>query len=509
MKIPKKSLAAAAIAFSVMLATTSCSTEAPSDSTNGDPQNLSIGIVGTTGVTFDTSQAYMYTGYQNWEAVFDTLLRPDPTGKLQPSLATEWSYNDDNTVLTLKLRDGVTFTDDVTFDSAAVKENLEFFKNGGGGEASRLSLLESVETPDAQTVVITLSEPDPEFLISLSQSAGFMSSPDALGAETPVGSGPYVLDTAETVTGSEYVYSRNEDYWGEELPYDTVSIRNFDSPTSLLNAMQSGQVNYALLDAPTGDAAQKAGFDNAGAEIEVVTISIYDRDGEMVPALADPRVRQAMNYAIDRDLILENFGYGMGNATAQVWSPSSEGFSSELDTALGYDPDKARKLLAEAGYSDGFEFTMPRSPAYDQSLMTTIQEMFGEVGIKVNYQDVDRTQLFGMVRDGTWPVFYLDRWVMFPDWQTVTSYVGNDSIWNLFAVQDEKIGELTETLRTTTDDAEFAKTAQELNEYVVDQGFYVALYRKEQQNIHDDKTTVVPQPYYSIPSLYNFAPAGQ
>src|SRR4051812_2562912 len=155
-----------------------------------------------------------------YQAVYDTLLKLDGSGKPTADLATDWSYDAANTTLSLTLRDGVTFTDGTAFDATAVKANLEHAKAGTGEAGNALKFVDHVDAVDATHADVVLSTPDPSLVDSLARSAGYMASPEALDsgdiATNPVGTGPYELDQDRTTAGDTYVYTRNPDYWDTE-----------------------------------------------------------------------------------------------------------------------------------------------------------------------------------------------------------------------------------------------------------------------------------------------------
>ena len=162
--------------------------------------------------------------------MYDTLLHADPDGTVKPWLATEWSYNADNTVLTMKLRDDVTFTDGTKFDASAAAQNLLRFRDGTSPQKGYLATLADAKAVDATTLELTLSAPNPSLLSFLTQNPGLQQSPATFGAAdektNPVGTGPYVLDTKSTVVGSTYVFTKNPDYWAPEQQHYAKIVMN-------------------------------------------------------------------------------------------------------------------------------------------------------------------------------------------------------------------------------------------------------------------------------------------
>src|SRR4051794_34173712 len=164
-----------------------------SGGSGGGSDALTLGVI-----VPPTSFAAANAGWANEspyiQAVYDSLLRESPKAEIEPSLATEWSYDDTKTVLTMTLRDDVTFTDGTKFDATAAAQNILAFKNGTSPNASYLANVSDAKAVDPTHLQITLSQPDPALLIYLAQNAGAQESPKAIGsadAQTnPVGSGP-------------------------------------------------------------------------------------------------------------------------------------------------------------------------------------------------------------------------------------------------------------------------------------------------------------------------------
>ena len=180
------------------------------------------------------------------------VLRAEPDGTIAAWLATDWSYNDDNTVLTLTLRDDVTFTDGTPFNAEAAAQNLIRFRDGSSPDASNLASMTDATAVDDTTLEITLSEPDPALVNYLARNAGLMQSPATFGvsdeATNPVGSGPYTLNQDETVADSVYTYDANPDYWApERIKFDKLVLRVLPDPTATLNAIRAGEVDAAAL----------------------------------------------------------------------------------------------------------------------------------------------------------------------------------------------------------------------------------------------------------------------
>ena len=192
-----------------------------------------------------------------------------------------------------------------------------------------------------------------------------MESPKQFGASDeqtkPVGSGPYVLDTAKTVVGSKYVYTKNADYWApDSVYYDNLVITVLADKQTQVNAIKGGQVTgLNVIDQTTLKEIEGAGFGIFPHELDWTGLMLMDHAGSVNEAIGKVEVRQAINHAIDRDAMLQAVAQGHGTVTGQVFPETSPGYDAALDEAYPFDPEKAKELLADAGYPDGFELDMP------------------------------------------------------------------------------------------------------------------------------------------------------
>ncbi|WP_175559151.1 ABC transporter substrate-binding protein [Sanguibacter gelidistatuariae] len=477
----------------VLLLATACgggSDDAAGSSGGGGTASLVLAQSGIP-ISFDVQGYASGQQTQYFTAVFDTLLRQDGAGEIVPGVASEWSYDDTRTVLTLTLNEGITFTDGVALDADAVVANIEHFRSSSTPDLSNAVFVSAVTAVDPTHVQITLSQPDPMMLNWLTQPLGYMSSPDSWDnpdvATNPVGSGPYILDTKSTVVGSTYEFDKNPDYWDNSFElYDSLSMNYYADQSALLNALQGGQVDAASFSNFSSLAqVESAGYDVNTAQLDWEGLMLLDRDGAIAPELADVRVRQAINYAIDKEGILSAILLDHGTATSQIFGPATDGYVEDLDDAYVYDPDKARDLLAAAGYSDGIKLSMPSAAALDSSLLTQIQQQLADVGITVTYTDVG-TNLISDIMGAKYPATWF-RLASASDWQTATFAITPDALFNSFATTVPEVTELLTTMQTGSED-EAATAAEDLNRYIVEEAWFAPFYFVD--NIYVSKPTV-------------------
>lgn len=478
---------------------------------DGDqPTELRLGLV-TQLSSFAPWEASWANESPYLQAVYDTLLRTEPDGTVVPGLATEWSWDDSRTVMTLTLREGVEFSDGTPLTAQVAADNLTRFRDGTSQNAAFLAGMSSAEAPDDTTLVITLEAPDPALPVYLSQNAGVVGAPAMFDAEdaqtTPIGSGPYTLNADESVVGSTYVFDANPDYWDlESVHYDEIEMTVYGDPTALMNAVKGGQVDAANTQSPTqGADAEAAGFTVHNYEQNWAGFLLSDRDGAVNEAIGDVRVRRAINYALDRDSLLEALAGGLGTTTTQIFSPNSAAYDPELDDRYPYDPEKAEELLAEAGYPDGFTLVMPSNDFVPESEFAIYSEQLGAVGIDVEWEPTG-DDLFGRMLGGEWAAFPFLLQIDPTPWQTIQFSMLPDSTWNVFHGGDPKVLELAETVRTT-EGAEADAAVKALNEYIVEQAWYAPIYRPYSAFLTNADTDVVLQSDNAVPYLWNIKPA--
>ncbi|MEE1621802.1 ABC transporter substrate-binding protein [Zafaria sp. Z1313] len=511
MTLRRRTALSAALAAGV-LALAGCGgggTPAPGATGGGQASTtLTLGTV-VDATAWDPAQAHVGHYIQMYQAAYDTLIKRAPDGELEPMLATDWEWNEDNTVFTLNLRSDVTFSDGAAFNAEAVKANLEHFKEANGPQASTMNNVESVEVVDEDTVAYHLSAPDPALPFYLANAAGFMGSPEALGTDEivsePVGTGPYVIDKASTVTGSQYTFTKREDYWAPELQkFDTVVFKFMQDTTARLNALVSGQVDAALLDPKSEAQATGAGIELTTLPVDWQGLFLFDRAGEQVEALGDVKVRQAINHAIDRESMLQAILQGRGTVTSQILGETTAGYDEALDSYYDYDPEKAKSLLAEAGYADGFSLTLPVSPGFDPVIFSSIAQQLGEVGITVQQDSVQGNDYRNNVLAGQYPAAFYGIFQGEP-WIAVGHHIGPNAAFNPTGYTDETSKALIDRMQQGGEDADAA--AKELGRYITEEAWFAPFFRVDQMYFNRPGITVEQQIQQAVPSLYNYAPA--
>ena len=350
--------------------------------------------------------------------VYERLFRSERggDGSIQGVLAT--GYSVDGLDVTITLRDDVTFSDGEPFNAAAVKANLERGKEIG--IRSEFAVIDSVSAADEFTVVVTLARPSPGFITDMASVAGFMISPAAMDDpaldRNPVGTGPWVYNAAESREGDVHIYTLNDNYWDPSAQgVERIEVYDMPDMAARVNALKTGQLDFAHI---AGPAAAEVGADSSLGVIRmgtnlVLMTPILDRDGTVVPAFASPLVREAMSIAIDRDAFAQVVDFGYGTPNLQPYPKGHWAHNDALDDQIEFNPERARQLMAEAGYADGLSFTMPSIGFFGRHA-EVLGEFWRDIGIDMNVEVLEPGTLAGRSRSTDFPITML-YWVVGTD----------------------------------------------------------------------------------------------
>lgn len=333
---------------------------------------------------------------------YDPLIYKAPDGSLQPRLAKSFRYiGEGNTEFEMTLRDGVKFSDGSPLTADVVVRNIEYFRKAGGQAVPHLAPIRTVRAVDPGTIRLTLSQPHPlipmlftqDYLAGNVISGKALDTPDRLAKET-FGAGPYVLDASKTVANDRYVYRPNPEYWNaDDIQYDEVSIKVIPNPNTAVSALQTGQLDVIQGDFTTAESAEKAGLQVTWTPLVFVGLAFADRDGSLLRPLGDVRVRQAINYALDRKTLATAVFGKYGTPTEQIVPPGWSGYND--DHFYEYDVNRARTLLNDAGYPNGFAMpTLTTSFANQELIVLAIADQLRKIGITLDITSESDTAVY-------------------------------------------------------------------------------------------------------------------
>lgn len=442
--------------------------------TSADPSKpVRIGM-GALGATLDPHACLSTLCFTPFYAIYDALTAIDQDGNIQPSLATSWD-NPTDTTWELKLREGVTFHNGEPFNAEAVKFTFDRVIDEANAlpAKGRVPLLESVEVVDDMTVRFTTSSPDPLFLGRL--SVVFIIPPQhfadvgAPGLATQgVGTGAW--EVAEFDPEQRLVLKAAANSWRGKPAAEEIQLISLPDDGARVSALQAGDVDM-IQNVPIDHIAS---LERAGMKIEQATlgrIHMANLSTTRNSPLDDVRVRQAINYAVDKEALLRDIMQGYGVlAQGQMVGPGAVGHNPAIEP-YPYDPDKARELLAEAGYPDGFKIKWDGpSGAYlqDKPTQEFIVSQLKDVGIEVELQFMEQAAyLDGLLKGALAPISFLG-WNYFPIMDADFIYVWFHSSNATNIYNNPEFDRLFDESRVTMDPVKRQEILDELAQIVHD-----------------------------------------
>jgi peptide/nickel transport system substrate-binding protein len=317
---------------------------------------------------------------------YASLTRLDNAGSVQPSLAKSWTYSSDGTAITFELRDGLTFTDGTPLDANAVKA---FFERGKNQKNSflkdQLAEVQSVSTESPTKVTLHLSEPNYQIPYLLAGRTGAISSPAAADKDLgklslwPVGAGPFKM--VDFVTESHAYFEKNPNYWdAANIHIDRLELTVTPDSSTLVPSVLSGSIDIATLPARKVKEAQASGLNVTIAP----SLSVRDISINLNKApFTNPKVVEAFRYAFNRQEFIDVITAGTASSVHQPFPKGNVAYNPEVETLWNYDPDRAIKLLAEAGYGPGqLSIVITNSASAEENSAELLQSQLAKVGVK-------------------------------------------------------------------------------------------------------------------------------
>ena len=383
----KKRILAGALAFLMIFALLSgCKKKKDADAKTV-PDEITIGIA----QDFDSLDPHHMTAAGTKEVlfnVFEGLVKPTSNGKIVPAVASEVSVSDDGLTYKFTLRQGVKFHNGNAVDVQDVLYSLDR-RMSGEDAAAKLAALDIIDTvsADGDAVTITLKEPSGEFLAYLMNV--YIIPADYAELETaPVGTGPYkfVSRTAQ----DSMVLERFDDYWGTKANIGKVTFKIMENAEGLVLGLQSGALD--LVSHMTSDQIEQLNKDDFNIEQGSMNLVQALYLNNAVAPFNDVRVRQALCYAIDKQGVIDMAfdGYGIPLGTS-MFPSFTKYYDDSLTDYYAHNIEKAKALLKEAGYPDGFEMSITVPSNYTPHVNTAqvLVEQFKEIGVKVTILPVE------------------------------------------------------------------------------------------------------------------------
>ncbi|MFS3129317.1 ABC transporter substrate-binding protein [Nocardioides sp. Bht2] len=327
--------------------------------------------------------AALTTGGSEMLNIYDSLMRYDANDQSFVPQMAEGISTEDNITWTLKLRDGVLFSDGSTLDSAAVKASQERYASMPAPEAALWNAnVTTVETPDASTVVYTLNKPWVQFPGILTTGPGMIVGKASGAGETfkPVGAGPFTL--GKWAPQESLTLDARKDYWGGKPKLDAVKFVYLPNAQTAIDSQAKGEIDVAFIREPNQVEDALKNDPHGVVNMTAAQNSALINASEGRPG-ADPRVRKAMQLAIDTQLLTERAFSGAGGGSPTIFPEYSRWHGKTQ--GLAYDPEAAKKLLAEAkadGFDGKIEYTDGSDPASRETALA-VKALLEAVGFEV------------------------------------------------------------------------------------------------------------------------------
>ena len=411
--------------------------------------------------------------------VYESLVTRTVDMSIQPQLATSWTTTDPETWV-FQIRDGVVFSDGSPLKASDVVFSINRALSGASDVKELIDSITSVKSTFNNQVEIKTDGPNPILLNQLSQifimseawsksngceqSQDYDASQETYCSINAMGTGPFVITLREQNTRT--VFERNNRWWGDQSQHnlDKIELLPIKNDATRVAALLSGDIDFTNF-TPAQDIKRINGSAMHKVESTPQARTIFFGMDQGIDELRssnikgknplkDKRVRLAMYHALDMDAIQDKVMRGLSEPAGMITFPGVQGYTKELDTRLAYDPNLSKKLLADAGYPDGFEITLdcPNNRYInDEAICVAAVGMFAKVGIKVNLDAQPKSIHFKDLQNGLSDFYMLGWGVPTFDSHYVYSFLlKSDGSWNKVGFKSERVDELVGTMLTET-----------------------------------------------------------
>lgn len=441
--------------------------------------------------TFDPIKTAQNIDFWVFSNVYDVLVRVDRTGtKLEPGLAESWTVSPDGLVYTFKMRDA-KFSDGspITAGDAAFSL-LRIRDDEGSLWADSYKVVKTAVAADPKTLVVTLVTPSAPFLSTLAMPGVSILSEAAMKkmgaeayAENPVASGAFTVK--EWLRGDKVVLAKNPNFWeAGRVSLDGVEWIAIPDDNTRMLKVQAGEIDSAIF-VPFSRIAELEQDKNLKVHLDPSTREDHLLINHEHGKLADTRVREAIDYAIDKKAVVDAVTFGIGQV-ANSYIPAGALYHFADNLQRPYDPEKAKALLAEAGATGlTLNYVVNAGDAVDEQIAVLLQQQFAKAGITANLQKVDPSQSWDMLIAGDYDisVMYWTNDILDPD-QKTTFVLGHDTNMNYMTrYNNPKVKELVAEARVEQDPAKREAMYVEIQKLAKADVHWIDLYYSPYRNV--------------------------
>jgi peptide/nickel transport system substrate-binding protein len=443
--------------------------------------------------------------------VVEPLITSDPSGKLLPWLAKSWKIADDYLSITFTLRNDVKFHDGTPLNAAAAKWNID---QQIAAKAATTGNMKSVETIDEFTFKINLTAWDDTLLNQMTnciQQLAFISpttyqaNGDTWAQSHPIGTGPFTLVSWDSTVGAKMV--RNPNYWQTGKPYlDEIDFKFLTDPTAAIMTLQSGQADMANI-FRGAYVDQKAALAAAGYPM------VYYKNGSGIYAmfpdsanatspLANGTLRQAIEYATDKEALCKSVGYGLWTPTWQACPPANAAYNPNLQTQRKYDLAKAKQLIAQSGYN-GTDVINIYTLTTDSALSQAIQSMWKAAGINAQIVIMDQPSWVAKMGAGWTNGYLISAIGTNPIWlSTLPRYFASPAISYVSMARSASLNQAFADARASKDLPTLLSTTQNMIKVINDDAMMLPLFMHEADYNVSNK---IQNPGFDVSGIWNTA----
>jgi len=435
-------------------AETGAATTAAATPTTGGTAQMAMSVLALYS-TLDPARSGSIFDLTATGMLYESLLKTDDQFVVGPGLAEEWEISPDGMTWTLRLREGVEFHDGSPLTAADAVYSLQRILDAETGSPSQGVMSISIDpsgitAPDDRTVQLALKAPN-GFLGQMLASYNFRIIKDGTTAEdldtNPIGTGPFKY--VSSTPAESFEAEKNPNYWQSGLPYlDGVRIVSVPDQAAKLQAILSGDAHIGDEIQPT-QIAEVEGDENAqllvGENLGLQVIALHQNEGPFT----DVKVRQAIKHSIDREAMVNVIVSGAGDVGQDVPVNPGNPLLPEGFQSLTYDPERAKSLLAEAGYPDGFDMELwSTENVFLAPTATTYKDQAKASGINVKINQVPTAQW-----GGTWNAVpaYVSWWVRNPPDIILHQAAVGGAVWNESQFDDPEFNDAIAKSRAATD----------------------------------------------------------
>jgi peptide/nickel transport system substrate-binding protein len=429
--------------------------------------------------TAGAAEAIDVVVYQN---VFEGLTRIDQNGAVQPGLASEWTVSEDGLTYQFKLHDGVTFHDGTSFDAEDVKFTFEriLAEESVNAQKALYTPISEVTVIDPLNVEIKLSKPDGLFLFNIGRGDAVIVAPESAdnNGTSPIGTGPFAF--VQWDRGSRVILEQYGPYWGEKPALTKATYVFIGDSGTMTSALLAGDI-----DGTYNFSAEALPIFEGNPQFKVL---VGSTEGETILATNNRKspfdqleVRQAMAHAINRQEIIDGVTYGYGVPIGSHFAPHHP-YYLDLTGTYPFDPEKAKALLAEAGFPDGFSATLKLPPVnYARNSGQILASEFGKIGIKLEIINME------------WAPWLEDVFANKDFDLTIIAHVEPFDIGiyanpdYYFGYDNPEVQALNETLNATTDEAKRKELAQDIQTIIAKDAVNGYLFELAQTGVWNAK----------------------